>query len=129
MAANLCKGRAVAASFGNRVASRVCKRNYSKDPNPLASGVGHYSTSYDKNVEEEVRPAVVPDHVIGAKEDAKYWGPNPHTGVFGPAAEGSGAHLDLGRPPAAGGSGAGPSVLDQTAWFRPLEDVEKPPPA
>lgn len=90
--------------------------------------MAHYSSSYDKNVEEHVRPAVVPDHAIDGEKDAKYWAPNPHTGVFGPAAEGGGAYLGPARGPSAAGSEPG-SVLDQTAWFRPLEDVQKPPPA
>ncbi|KAJ6846417.1 seed specific protein Bn15D1B [Iris pallida] len=122
MAALLNKGRPIAASFGKRVATRICS---SKNPNPITRGVAHYSSSYDKNVEEHVRPAVVPDHVIDAE---KYWAPNPQTGVFGPAAEGGGAHLGPARGPSVAGSVPG-SVLDQTAWFRPLEDVQKPPPA
>ncbi|RRT85393.1 hypothetical protein B296_00002009, partial [Ensete ventricosum] len=81
-------------------------------------------SSYDKNVDELVPPSVVPDHVIDANSD-KYWSPHPTTGVFGPA--------DEGRASAAGGEkvaaspGSGPSALDQTVWFRPLEDLDKPP--
>ncbi|GFY83375.1 hypothetical protein Acr_03g0001490 [Actinidia rufa] len=39
---------------------------------------------YDKNVEDQVRPTVVPEDVIGSQPD-KYWTPDPQTGVFGPA--------------------------------------------
>jgi len=88
--------------------------------------VARYSSTYDKNVEENVGPALVPDHVIASESDS-YWGPNPKTGVFGPA-EGTGDHTAGGirSDPATGDSPS--SVLDQTVWFRPLEDVEKPPP-
>lgn len=88
-----------------------------------------FSTSvYDKNVDEELRPVVVPDHVIASDSD-KYWGPHPNTGVFGPADPSGGdvAATVLRRNPLPA-DGSSSSVLDQTAWFRPLEDVEKPPP-
>lgn len=91
--------------------------------------MAHFTSSYDKNVEDQVRPAVVPDNVISSESD-KYWGPNPKTGVFGPedprpaTAAGSGARTAVSA--AAAGEGSSSSVLDQSAWFRPLEDVEKP---
>ena len=84
-----------------------------------------HASAYDKNLDEQVRPAFVPDDVIGGPSSPdKYWGPHPTTGVFGPAA------VD-GKPAAARApaNGAGGSVLDQKVWYRPLEDVEKPPPA
>uniref|UniRef100_K3YAG1 Uncharacterized protein n=1 Tax=Setaria italica TaxID=4555 RepID=K3YAG1_SETIT len=85
-----------------------------------------HASAYDKNLEDQVRPAFVPDDVIGgAANPDKYWGPHPKTGVFGPAAVD--ANKAAGAPDAAA-NGAG-SVLDQKVWFRPLEDVEKPPPA
>ncbi|GFY81809.1 hypothetical protein Acr_02g0000490 [Actinidia rufa] len=75
---------------------------------------------YDKNVEDQVRPTVVPDDVIGSQPD-KYWAPDPQTGVFGPATE---------HKPGEGGvsssNGGEDSVLEQKAFFRPLEDLEKP---
>lgn len=75
---------------------------------------------YDKNVDEQVRPTVVPDEVIEPQSD-KYWAPHPQTGVFGPA---------TGDNPAPGESSAvndgEESVLEQKAFFRPLEDLEKP---
>ncbi|PSS32915.1 Alanine--tRNA ligase [Actinidia chinensis var. chinensis] len=79
---------------------------------------------YDKNVDDQVRPTVVPDHVIQLGSD-KYWSPHPQTGVFGPATEHSpdaggerGFHLSA--------NGREDSVLEQKAFFRPLEDLEKP---
>lgn len=78
-------------------------------------------STYDKNVDDQVRPSIVPDDVIAAQSD-KYWGPHPKTGVFGPADQNSVAGGDPTAP-----AGNGPSVLDQKAWFRPLEDVDKPP--
>lgn len=84
-----------------------------------------HASSYDKNPEEQVRPAFVPDDVIGsAGSPDKYWSPHPKTGVFGPAAVDPN---QLGV--AADAAAAGGTVLDQKVWFRPLEDVEKPPPA
>ena len=79
---------------------------------------------YDKNVDDQVCPTVVPDHVIQPGSD-KYWSPHPQTGVFGPATEHSpvagverGFHLSA--------NGCVDSVLEQKAFFRPLEDLEKP---
>lgn len=84
-----------------------------------------HASAYDKNVDEQVRPAFVPDDVIGgAGSPDKYWGPHPTTGVFGPAAVDPKLAASLAPASAAKG---GPSVLDQKVWFRPLEDVEKPP--
>lgn len=79
---------------------------------------------YDKNVDDQVRPSVVPDDVIQPESD-KYWAPHPQTGVFGPAELDGSAGGDhppsMPPPPPPNGS-----VLEQKAWFRPLEDVEKP---
>lgn len=70
-----------------------------------------------------MQPTVVPDHVIGNQPET-YWGPHPHTGVFGPAGR------TIVTIPKAGVHKAanGPSVLDQEAWFRPIEGVDKPAP-
>jgi hypothetical protein len=87
-----------------------------------------HASAYDKNVDEQVRPAFVPDDVIGGPDRPdKYWGPHPTTGVFGPAVV-DGKLVAAGAPVAAAANGTGGSVLDQKVWFRPLEDVEKPPP-
>ncbi|KAL8167515.1 hypothetical protein V2J09_009014 [Rumex salicifolius] len=87
-----------------------------------------YTSVYDKNIDEHVRPAVVPDNVIHQESD-KYWGPHPNTGVFGPLAEGAvgsgerGFHSYRARPSSSGGY---ESVLEEKAFFRPLEDLDIP---
>ncbi|XP_062184706.1 late embryogenesis abundant protein At5g17165-like [Phragmites australis] len=112
------KGRVIAGSFVARVLA-------GKAASPTPRRAVHAS-AYDKNLEEQVRPAVVPDDVIGgAGNPDKYWGPHPKTGVFGPAVVD--AKLAAGAPDA--GANVGGSVLDQKVWYRPLEDVEKPPAA
>ncbi|XP_004241438.1 late embryogenesis abundant protein At5g17165 [Solanum lycopersicum] len=73
-----------------------------------------HASVYDKNLEESV---LVPDEVIKAKSD-KYWTPHPHTGVFGPATD---HHIGIRAVTA-----SVDSVLEQKAFFRPLEDLEKP---
>lgn len=84
-----------------------------------------HASAYDKNVDEQVRPAFVPDDVIGGRGSPdKYWGPHPTTGVFGPSSVDP--KLAASLAPASATNG-GASVLDQKVWFRPLEDVEKPP--
>ncbi|EAY95396.1 hypothetical protein OsI_17234 [Oryza sativa Indica Group] len=110
------KGRVIAGSFVARVLA-----GKAASPRRFVS-----ASAYDKNVEEQVRPAVVPDDVIGSVGSPdKYWGPHPTTGVFGPAAVDAKAAAAGGAAKA--GANGGASVLDQKVWFRPLEDVEKPP--
>ncbi|KAJ4950708.1 hypothetical protein NE237_027540 [Protea cynaroides] len=86
---------------------------------------GVHVSAYDREFDDQVRPSVVPDYVIEHGSD-KYWGPHPQTGVFGPSTEHIRATGKLGfhSPPANGGT----SVLEQKAWFRPQEDIEKPQP-
>ncbi|KAJ0078621.1 hypothetical protein Patl1_24266 [Pistacia atlantica] len=86
-----------------------------------------HNSAYDKNIDDQVRPAIVPDDVIQPLSD-KYWAPHPQTGVFGPAVEnrpGAGGEREYYSSPA---NGSGESVLEEKAWFRPtsLEDLEKP---
>ncbi|KAL6956682.1 hypothetical protein U1Q18_004844 [Sarracenia purpurea var. burkii] len=79
---------------------------------------------YDKNVDDQVRPTIVPDHVIQTGS-TEYWAPHPQTGVFGPAAE----HSPVGggeRSFYSSADGPEDSVLEQKAFFRPLENLEKP---
>ncbi|KAK6926134.1 hypothetical protein RJ641_007853 [Dillenia turbinata] len=120
------------ARLGKRAVTKIWNSSCSRDPAHLSPSAAslrrgvHYSV-YDKNPEEPVRPALVPDNVIQSQSET-YWAPHPQTGVFGPAEE-SGFH----SAPAKGDNGngntdAGESVLEQKAWFRPLEDVDKPPP-
>ncbi|XP_074304084.1 late embryogenesis abundant protein At5g17165-like [Silene latifolia] len=79
---------------------------------------------YDKNVEDHVRPVLVPDDIIQPQSD-KYWSPNPHTGVFGPATEHNLGVGERGYHTSAG-NGRSESVLEQKAFFRPQEDLDKP---
>ncbi|KAM0934082.1 putative Late embryogenesis abundant protein [Dioscorea sansibarensis] len=126
MAAN-SKGRAIAGSLGKRFANQIWAST-SRDQAPLPSSFALASrraahvSSYEKNYDDQVRPAVVPDDVIGSKSD-KYWGPHPKTGVFGPSEQQLAAGDSASSATASGGAS---SVLNETHWFRPLEDVEKP---
>lgn len=70
---------------------------------------------YEKNPDDKIRGTVVPDDVIEQNSE-KFWGPHPQTGVFGPSAD----H----KPTAA--KGGEDSIMEQKAFFRPLEDLEKP---
>ncbi|KAF2288025.1 hypothetical protein GH714_003970 [Hevea brasiliensis] len=86
-----------------------------------------HTSVYDKNLDDQVQPSVVPDDVIQPQSN-KYWAPHPQTGVFGPATD---AHSASGRESGfstASANGGQSSVLEEKAWFRPtsLEDLEKP---
>ncbi|XP_028801291.1 late embryogenesis abundant protein At5g17165 [Neltuma alba] len=111
------------ASVGKRLVNQIWRANTSRR--------AAYSSLYEKNLDELVRPSAVPDDVIETAQSDKYWAPHPQTGVFGPATEQSG-------PPSATNGGdrsfhsaadaGGGSVMEEKAWFRPvsLEDSEKP---
>ncbi|KAK9144184.1 hypothetical protein Sjap_004087 [Stephania japonica] len=123
MAANLQSVRGI-VSLGRRFVGQIWT---GRNPSPASlspvSGLrkGVHTSVYDKNVDEQVRPSVVPDDVIEPESD-KYWAPHPQTGVFGPASDPNNA------APASTSNGNGSeTVLEQKAWFRPLEDVEKQP--
>ncbi|GLT27144.1 hypothetical protein SLA2020_021690 [Shorea laevis] len=113
---------------GGGIAKRLCQHISSRDPIPIpfiTRRTAHAST-YDKNLDDQVRPTVVPDEVIQPQSE-KYWAPHPQTGVFGPATEQNtcvGVEHGFHFPPAKGED----SVLEEKAWFRPtsLEDLEKP---
>lgn len=79
------------------------------------------TSAYDKNPEENINPTIVPDHVMPPQPD-QYWAPHPKTGVFGPARDDS---PGSGGP--AGVQSSDGSVLEQKAFFRPMEDLDKPP--
>ncbi|CAI9774232.1 unnamed protein product [Fraxinus pennsylvanica] len=111
------------ASFGKRFVSQIVPRDSTLLPTTFLSlRRGVHVSVYDKNPEEHVRPTVVPDDIIAPQSD-KYWAPNPQTGVFGPETD---------HKPTAGtaatASVSEDSVLEQKAFFRPLEveDLEKP---
>ncbi|XP_057971711.1 late embryogenesis abundant protein At5g17165 [Malania oleifera] len=129
------------ASFGKRFVNQIRSGN-SRDPTRLApvSASAHSTTvrrtvhfsAYDKNLDDQIRPTIVPDDVIQPGQPEKYWAPHPQTGVFGPAhteqvpvagggSSERGIHSSLGKA-----KGGEDSVLEQSAWFRPLEDLEKP---
>lgn len=82
-----------------------------------------HSSVYEKNEDEGARLTRVPEDVIQPKSD-KWWLPHPTTGVFGPAEEQGWAGGDRHHSR----ENSNESVLEQQAWFRPLEDVQKQPP-
>ncbi|CAA0817127.1 Unknown protein [Striga hermonthica] len=80
-------------------------------------------SAYDKNEEDDhVRPTLVPDYVISTQPD-NYWAPHPKTGVFGPTTDEKPASDGESNLPTNAGLD---SVLEQKAFFRPMEDLEKP---
>ncbi|XP_078438370.1 late embryogenesis abundant protein At5g17165-like [Wolffia australiana] len=109
------------ASVVRRVADR--NRSILSSPAATVSARGVHASAYDKNPDDQARPGLVPDDVISEAGPATSWAPHPSTGVFGPAD----GHVPHEHPPLPGGPQGG-SVLDQKAWFRPLEDVDKPLP-
>lgn len=102
---------------------KVFTRWFEMFPNDCRLRVAHFS-AYDKNVDEEMHPDSVPDDVIQPHIN-NYWAPHPQTGVFGPIDHITSDHQHQPSPAAAAADG---SVLEQQAWFRPLEDVDKPTP-
>lgn len=89
---------------------------------PLSRRYVH-SSVYEKNEDEGARLTRVPEDVIQPKSD-KWWLPHPRTGVFGPVEEQGWAGGDRHHSR----EKSDESVLEQQAWFRPLEDVQKQPP-
>ncbi|KAL5769868.1 hypothetical protein ACOSP7_014022 [Xanthoceras sorbifolium] len=131
MAANWNSTRGI-ANFGKRLVNHLRTRDPIHSSSSTANSTrsafrrAAHTSAYDKNVDDQVRPAVVPDDVIQPESD-KYWAPHPQTGVFGPATEhgaSAGGEQDLHSP----ANGRDQSVLEEKAWFRPtsLEDLEKP---
>ncbi|PKA55740.1 hypothetical protein AXF42_Ash012032 [Apostasia shenzhenica] len=125
------KGRVIAGSFFFKRLAAQDWATKSRDLAPLSVSRrgAHYASHYEKEVEEQVCPEVVPNHMIDdSSRSNKYWGPHPITGIFGPAdlnvTDGS-ASAALRHWPAAGNGGS--SALDETVRFRPLdlEDLEK----
>ncbi|CAH9070137.1 unnamed protein product [Cuscuta europaea] len=122
MAANL-QSRGV-ASLGKLFRGKITSTNRTGSSASLSRRAVHAS-AYDKNIEEHAQPSTVPDEIIEAQSD-KYWAPHPQTGVFGPDT----VNTASGGATAAGGDFAPPdSVLEQKAFFRPLEGLEKPDPS
>ncbi|XVE62228.1 hypothetical protein DITRI_Ditri06bG0101100 [Diplodiscus trichospermus] len=123
MAANWKSGGGI-ASLGKRLLNRTA----TPSPAPAAFTIrSAHASAYDKNLDDQVHPTVVPDDVIQPQSD-KYWAPHPQTGVFGPATElnaSAAGEQGLRSSLANGGEN---SVLEEKAWFRPtnIEDLEKP---
>ncbi|KAL5724575.1 hypothetical protein ACHQM5_007815 [Ranunculus cassubicifolius] len=85
-----------------------------------------HSSVYDKNVDDQVRPTVIPDGAMEQQQQSEnYWAPNPRTGVFGPATDQTQGESS-GSNGAGSANGESDTVLEQQVWFRPLENVEKP---
>nr|XP_010942718.1 late embryogenesis abundant protein At5g17165 isoform X2 [Elaeis guineensis] len=121
--AAIWKGRVLAGGLGKHVVNHISR------PAPLSSTPCSFARipSYDKNLEDEaVNPSTVPDDMIQTTSD-KYWCPDPVTGVFVPVepkSNGGGnnnTHFTSPSPK------SGSWVPDQSAWFRPLEEDDKPP--
>ncbi|KAI6696121.1 hypothetical protein NL676_016240 [Syzygium grande] len=75
------------AAIGKRVVSQIWSPvKPLPPPSSLALRRATHSSVYDKNLDDQVAPSVVPDEVIEAPSD-KYWAPHPKTGVFGPATD------------------------------------------
>lgn len=82
-----------------------------------------HESSYDRNPDEDqIEARAVVDDLVKPKSD-KYWGPNPKTGVFGPT-DTNGVVQSVGES-----SSSSSTTQDLQTWFRPQEDIEKPPPS
>ncbi|CAK9187739.1 unnamed protein product [Ilex paraguariensis] len=127
MAASLQSRRV--ASFGKGFVNQIqiqirarSSRDAAQSPSLRMRRAVHVSV-YDKNPDgDQVHPTVVPDEVIQPQSD-KYWAPHPKTGIFGPVTEGGERSF-----PSSPASANDDSALEQQAFFRPMEDLEKPPP-
>ncbi|CAA0824740.1 Unknown protein [Striga hermonthica] len=109
MAANLQSRGFV--SFGKRLVGQIHPRR------------SIHNSIYDKNPDENTHSTVVPDHVMPPRAD-EYWAPHPKTGVFGPS---SNDKPDLDHDSGPNSVASDESALEQRAFFRPNEDLEKPP--
>ncbi|KAK9069861.1 hypothetical protein SSX86_010257 [Deinandra increscens subsp. villosa] len=108
------------ASLGKRFISQI-RTSSAVDPTLVLRRSLH--ASYDKNIDDQVRPTLVPEEAVTRTEPEKYWAPDPKTGVFGP--------VDELNPGGAGAFGSQSSVMDgsvleEKTFFRPLENLEKP---
>ncbi|KAF5749306.1 hypothetical protein HS088_TW04G01273 [Tripterygium wilfordii] len=111
-------------SLGKRVVNQIISTRFHS---AFTARKAAHTSVYDKNFEDQVRPAVVPDELIQPESD-KYWAPHPKTGVFGPATEHSAAGGGEDGAHSSAVNGGQDSVLEEKAWFRPtsIEDLEKP---
>ncbi|XP_073131054.1 late embryogenesis abundant protein At5g17165-like [Henckelia pumila] len=86
-----------------------------------------HDSVYEKNQEELIpersHATVVPDDLIPPQPE-EYWAPHPQTGVFGPAVD---QNTSAAENSTGFGLGANTnSVLEQKAFFRHSEDLDKP---
>lgn len=79
-------------------------------------------SSYGKNEDQIGGVDKVPDDAM-EPDSKKWWMPHPQTGVFGPAVNDGVTNGDFQHTQNMDVS----SVLEQQAWFRPAEDVQKQP--
>ncbi|XP_071712136.1 late embryogenesis abundant protein At5g17165-like [Rutidosis leptorrhynchoides] len=114
MAAN-SQSRSI-ASLGKRFVNQF-RTSSAVDPNLIFRRAVHVSV-YDKNIDDQVRPTLVREEAITRAESETDWVPHPKTGVFGPAD----GQKSFGSEPAATNG----SVLEEKAFYRPLENLEKP---
>ncbi|CAI9302231.1 unnamed protein product [Lactuca saligna] len=107
------------ATLGKRFVSQI--RSSSARDSSLNLRRGVHVSVYDKNIDEQVRPTLVPEEAITRKDSEQYWAPHPKTGVFGPVDEG-----DSGGAAGSEAAGVDGSVLEEKAFFRPSENLDKP---
>ncbi|RZC56748.1 hypothetical protein C5167_015598 [Papaver somniferum] len=125
MAANLKNPGGFLISSAKKFVHQIWSNNPSSPSTTIFWRRSYVAGSvYDKNVDDQVRPTVEPEGVVEASAD-KYWGPNPRTGVFGPASQ-EGGNEGIKLQQGNGGGESAESVLGQKARFRSLEDIEKP---
>ncbi|RAL51518.1 hypothetical protein DM860_011020 [Cuscuta australis] len=120
MAANLQKSSGIAGGLGKLFGRKIVTRANSPSSSAPLFSRGVHASAYDKNPEEHAPHSPVPDEIIQQVQSDKYWAPHPHTGVFGPD---TANHLQAASTATLPGS-----ALDQKAFFRPLEGLEKPDP-
>ncbi|KAJ0893185.1 putative Late embryogenesis abundant protein, LEA_3 subgroup [Helianthus annuus] len=73
-------------SFGNRFISQI-RTSSAVHPNLVVLRRAVHASVYDKNIEDQIRPSLVPEEAVTRAKPEKYWVPDPKTGVFGPAGE------------------------------------------
>ncbi|KAD4584244.1 hypothetical protein R6Q59_036913 [Mikania micrantha] len=108
------------ASFGKRFISNI-RTSSAVDPALILRRALAVHVSYDKNIDYQVRPSLVPEEAVTRTEPEKYWAPDPKTGVFGPTDDQNPGGASGSEPAARDGS-----VLEEKTFFRPLENLEKP---
>lgn len=83
-----------------------------------------YEKNHEELVTERSHATVVPDDLIPPQPE-EYWAPHPRTGVFGPAVDQSTAPVDNSTDLGLSTTNTN-SVLEQKAFFRHSEDLDKP---